>query len=62
MISLGAHDLELHCANKRATSLPEDGELEYNVLMSSNGSLGIEPNISIPTERQSELTVESMRC
>ena len=30
-ISLGAHDLELHLANKRATSLPEDGEPEYRL-------------------------------
>ena len=29
-ISLGAHGLELHFANKRATSLPGDGETEYS--------------------------------
>ena len=29
VISLGAHDLELRIANKRATSLPGDDETEY---------------------------------
>ena len=29
-ISLGARNLELRLANKRATSLPGDGETEYN--------------------------------
>ena len=37
-ISLGAHDLELPFANKRATSLPEDGEPEYKYgMISQNG-------------------------
>ena len=30
-ISLGTGDLELHFANKRATSLPGDGETEYTM-------------------------------
>ena len=33
-ISLGAHDLALHLANKRATSLPEDSETEYSNMFS----------------------------
>ena len=30
-ISLAAHYLELRFANKRATSLPGDDEMEYNI-------------------------------
>ena len=30
MISLGTGDLELYFANKHATSLPGDGEMEYS--------------------------------
>ena len=32
-ISLGASDLELCFANKRATSLPGDDEMEYTILV-----------------------------